>query len=241
MSKEGLKYHAGGVECFGEVYFDEKSKSKRPAVIVAHAWRGQDDFARDQAKKLAELGYIGFAADLFGNGKIGTTDEEAKKLIEPLVKDRLLLRERIIGAFETIRKNPLVDTSKIGAIGFCFGGLSVIELFKSGTPVRGVVSFHGVLTEPPGIKKGPIAEKLNGSILLLNGHDDPSVSQADLEKFETDMTKAKADWEVNIYGHAMHGFTNPQLHDRSKGLEYNEKAANRAFRSMQNFFTEIFK
>ncbi len=239
MNKEPLKYNAGGVESFGQLFYNSQAKAKRPAVIVAHAWKGQDESARNFAEKLADLGYIGFAADLFGGGKTTTSDVEAGQWIQPLILDRKLLRERIIGAFEAIRTNPLVDTSRIGAIGFCFGGLSVIELFKSGAKVRGVISFHGVLGSEKA-KLEPTASKLDGSILVLHGHDDPMVSKKDIDDFETEMTKAKADWEINIYGHAVHGFTNPNLHDRSKGLEYNERAAKRSFRAMENFFKEIF-
>lgn len=243
MQKEAFKYNAGGVECFGQLHYNPENKNKRPAVIVAHAWRGQDDFARSQAQKLAELGYIGFAADIFGQGKTATTDEEAGALIQPLFLDRKLLRERIIGAFDAVQKKPFVDKSRIGAIGFCFGGLTVIELFKSGANVRGVVSFHGVLGDTLGGNKAklePTASKLEGSILLLHGNEDPMVSKKDIDDFEAEMTKAKADWEIDIYGHAVHAFTNPKAHDRNKGMEYYERASKRAFRSMQNFFKEIF-
>ena len=237
MKELNITYQAGDVQSEGFLVYDDKIKSSRPAIIVAHAWRGQDDFARDKARSLAQLGYIGFAADLFGNRKNAANDEEAESLIKPLFSDRKLLQSRIIAAFDTLSQQPEVDKSRIGAIGFCFGGLAVIELLRSGTPVNSVVCFHAVLGNT-GAKTTPIAKNINGSILLLHGYDDPLVTTEDVLNTQKELNDAGVDWQMNIYGHTSHAFSNPQAHDKAKGLIYNEKINKRAWIAMKNFFEE---
>lgn len=237
MIENKILYQGHDVQSEGFLVYDDEIKTPRPGVLVAHAWRGQDDFARDKARALAKLGYIGFAADLFGNKKNASTDEEATALIKPLVSDRKLLQSRILAAFETFSKQPGVDKTRIGAIGFCFGGLSVIELLRSGTPVKSAVSFHGVLSfTGPNIV--PIAKNIKGSILMLHGYDDPLVPNSDVLNIQKEFNEAGVDWQMDIYGHTSHAFTNPQAHDTKKGLIYNEKICKRAWLAMKNFFEE---
>jgi dienelactone hydrolase len=243
MHSETIEYRCGGITLKGHLVYDPDVKVKRPAVIVAHAWRGQNDFARQKAFALAELGYIGFASDVYGNGICVNTDEESYNLMIPLFVDRSLLRERIKAAFDVLKQHPLVEPAFIGAIGFCFGGLTVIELLRSGADVSGVVSFHGVLGKEVGENKAklePNAEKINGSILILHGHDDPWVSEEDILAVQQEFTQAGVDWQMHIYGHAMHGFTNPELHDVKTGLVFNPKANFRSWQAMCNFFDEVF-
>jgi dienelactone hydrolase len=200
---------------------------------------GQDDFTRGQAKKLAEAGYVGIALDIYGDGTVAKSPEEAKQLMTPYYLDRPLLQQRMLAGFEAALKLPYVDKSKMGAIGFCFGGLSVIELLRSRAPVRGVVSLHGAISSKEaklGIKTGPI----NGALLVLHGNLDPLVSWEDIHSLAEEMTEAGADWEFDIYGHTMHAFTNPNAHDKNSGLVYNKKANDRAFQRMKLFFQEIF-
>lgn len=237
MKERTIPYQAADVQSEGFIVYDDKIKTPRPAVIVAHAWRGQDDFARDKARELARLGYIGFAADLFGNRKNAADDDEAGALIKPLFLDRKLLQQRIIAAYETLLQQPGVDPSRIGAIGFCFGGLTVIELLRSGTPVKSVVSFHGVLGHT-GAKTVPIAKNIKGSILLLHGYNDPLVPIQDVVDTQKEFNDAGIAWQMDIYGHTSHAFTNPMAHDKAKGLIYNEKIAKRAWTAMKNFFEE---
>lgn len=237
--EEKIVYSVGKTKCHGVLYYDPSIKGKRPAVVVAHAWMGQDAFARQKARDLAALGYVGFAADLFGNGLCVNTPEEAQKLIQPLLKERQLLRDRIVGAYEAIRSHPSVDPNRMGAIGFCFGGITAIELLRSGANLRGVVSFHGVLSDANATTV-PLAKRLHGSLLMLQGHDDPMVSQADLNHFQKQMTEAGVDWQLHIYGHAQHGFTNPAAADVQRGIIYNSKANERSWQSMRNFFEEVF-
>lgn len=236
-------------QCRGEVFkgylaHDSSKKGPKPAVIIAHAWRGNDAFARKKAEDLAKMGYVGFAADLYGGGKTATNDDEAFALMSPLFVDRELLRERINAGFNTMAKESIVDKERLGAIGFCFGGLAAIELFKSGAKLRGVVSFHGLLgTHLSSVEAVtvPLAPKLHGSILVLHGYLDPLVSKEDIQNFQTEMSKAGVDWQMHIYGSATHAFTNPEAHSPEKGLQHHAATEKRAFQSMTNFFNEVFK
>lgn len=222
---------------------EDLSTQKRPAIIVAHAWMGQDQFARDKADALAQLGYMAFAADLYGNGKTASNDEEAYHLMIPLFQDRALLQKRIRKALDQVRRHPGVDPSKIGAIGFCFGGLTVIELLRSGAEVQGGVSFHGVLGSKMGdiqAKTVPIAKGIKGSLLLLHGNEDPLVSPQDISNIQKELTDAKIDWQMNIYSHTSHAFTNPEAHNKKEGLIFQPRSSERAWWAMIHFFSECF-
>ncbi len=244
MKTEEIKY-AVGKDFTGNGYLAvEDGAHKRPGVIIAHAWRGQDAFVREKAKELAALGYVGFAADLYGNGRTAENDVEAAKLMKPLFEDRRELRRRIVGAFCELQKHPAVDPHNIGAIGFCFGGLTVIELLRSGTNVRSVVSFHGVLGNVLGdmtAETEPLHLPLKGSLLLLHGYKDPLVSSEDLLAIQKEFSDAEVDWQLHTYGTAAHAFSNPNATDEKNGLIYNEVANKRAWQSMKYFLQEQFK
>ncbi|MDP1880541.1 MAG: dienelactone hydrolase family protein [Parachlamydiaceae bacterium] len=215
-----------------------------PTVLVFHAWMGQDQFARDKAKALAQMGYIGFAVDLYGDGKCVSTAEEATLLMTPFFENRSLLQKRVKGAFEFISQYKQVDSSRIGAIGFCFGGLAAIELLRSGVNVKAVVSFHALLGNKMGqieAKTVPIAKSIAGSLLILHGYDDPLVSHEDILNMQQELNQANVDWQMHVYGHTAHAFTNPQAHDSKHGLMYQSKSCKRALESMQGFFKELFK
>lgn len=243
MQERTITYQCSGRQFQGFLVFDETTKVKRPALLVAHAWKGQDDFAREKARELARLGYVGFAADVYGNGISVHSDEEAQALMVPLFVDRKELQNRIVTAYNTLKEIDFVDKERLGAIGFCFGGLTAIELMRSGVDLKGVVSFHGVLgNEMKGLKaKRPVlAEQLKGALLILHGHDDPLVSLDDILAIQDEMTKARVDWQMDIYGHTKHAFTNPQAHEEKMGLVFNEKSSRRSWQSMRNFFEEVF-
>lgn len=242
MLKEDIHYSAGSKALKG-VLCHESSKEKKPGIIIFHAWMGLDKFARQKAEELAKMGYAAFAADLYGIDEPVKTPEEAQKLMFPLFLDRKLLQERVLAAFNELSNRPEVDRDKIGAIGFCFGGLSAIELYRSGAPVKRVVSFHGVLANQIREHKAktvPLANSIKGSILLLHGHDDPLVSRTDIKNLEDEFSQAKLDWQFHEYGGVSHAFTNPEAHDHKSGLVYDPTAAKRAWLSMQNFFEEVF-
>ncbi len=243
LREETITYQCEGKDFRGFLVQDPDVQGLRPAVLVAPAWRGLDLFAKQKAKELAELGYIGFAADLYGQGIHVDTNEKAQELMAPLFLDRQTLRDRIVAAYQTVANLKGVDKTRMGAIGFCFGGMTVIELLRSGVLLKGVVSFHGLLGDhlrEMTARRAPSASKLNGAILILHGHDDPLVSQEDITQLQEELTAAHVDWQMNIYGHTKHAFTNPEAHEKELGLLYNPITCRRALASMHRFFEEVF-
>lgn len=225
----------------GYLAYDSSHDQSRPAVLIVPTWMGLNDFVRQKADALAELGYVAYGVDLFGDGKVAQNAEEAQKLITPLVADRQLICDRLEMALQTVQSHPLVDPSKCAAIGFCFGGMSVLELAKSGCALCGVVSIHGVLGKPIDIpsKPVPIADTIPASILVLHGYKDALSPEEALLEFEKEMAARGADWQVVVYGEAMHAFTNPEANMPELSLQYHEKTANRAWLATQNFLSEI--
>ncbi len=219
----------------GYYAYDDRITGKRPAVLVCHDWSGKNDFAKKQAELLAELGYLGFALDMYGKGKIGSTNEEKSALMQPLISDRQhVLLPRLLAAWNTMKSLPEVDPNKTGAIGFCFGGLCALDLARSGVDIQAVASFHGLLNPLPTPTNTPIKAK----ILAFHGFEDPMVPPAILIGFATEMTKAKAIFEIDIYGHTQHAFTNPTANDPHSGLIYQPLAATRSAQSLIKFLAE---
>jgi dienelactone hydrolase len=216
--------------------FDDAITERRPAVLIAHMWDGRNSLVAEKAQKLAELGYVGFALDMYGKGVLGTSPEQNMALMQPFMSDRAMLQQRIHAALRAVKLLPWVDDNKIAAIGFCFGGLCVLDLARTGADIKGVVSFHGLLDVAHNIQDTPIKAK----VLALHGYDDPMVSSKQAIDFQNEMTKAGADWQLHSYGHTMHGFTNPAATDPDSGAFYNTTADRRSWLSMQNFLTEIF-
>ncbi len=186
---------------------------------------------------LAEMGYLGFALDMYGQGRTGITTHEKKALMEPLVNDRALLRDRVNAAYDALVGMSEVDSERIAIMGFCFGGLCSLDFARSGADIKGAVSFHGVLSRPAQLKLKPIKAK----ILVLHGYNDPMVPPEQVNEFCHEMTEAQADWQVHMYGHVQHSFTNPEAHDSHAGLVYNAQADQRSWLAMSNFLQEIFK
>lgn len=229
-------YHHDQEELHGFIAYDENSSKSRPAVIVVHDWTGSNEFARNKAEMLAEMGYLGFALDMYGEGRTGNTNEEKMALMNPLITDRIKLKNRVKAAFDTVAAMPEVDENRIAIIGFCFGGLCALDFARSGADLKGVVSFHGLLKKPEHVKP----EAIKAKILVLHGYNDPMVSPADVNNFCQEMTEANVDWQVQMYGRVQHSFTNPQAHDENLGLMYNDLAAKRSWQAMSNFLQELF-
>ena len=236
MHGENYSYQDGKQELQGYLAYDDQTKHLRPAVIVVHDWSGRNQFACQKADSLAEMGYVGFAVDMFGSGRLGTTLEEKQALIQPLVSDRSKLLQRINAAYLTVSTIPGVDAQRIAIIGFCFGGLCALDLVRSGAVLRGAVSFHGLLNKPD----IPTAKSINTKILALHGYDDPMVPPEQVNAFCQEMTTAGADWQMHMYGNTQHAFTNPAAHDSKLGTVYNELAARRAWQMMTYFLQEVF-
>lgn len=235
MQSKRVEYKENNLLLESVVAHDETKPGKKPAICIFHAWRGRDEFVEKKAQDLAKLGYVGCALDVYGKGVLGKTTDENVALMRPFMEDRTLLKRRILAGFEMVKSLPFVDTQKIGAVGFCFGGLCALDLARSGADVKGVVSFHGLLRAPEGQKNSCKAK-----VLVLHGHDDPSVPPDEVSAFEKEMTLAKVDWQVHVYGGTMHAFTNPIANDPKAGTVYCPKAEKRALLAMKNFFEEVF-
>lgn len=236
LKTQYVEYHDGDTLLEGYFAYNDSTNEKQPAVLICHDWSGKNEFACQKANKIAELGYVGFALDMYGKGKIGTTKEEKSALMQPLVQNRHQLQQRILAALAAVKKIDTVDHSRIGAIGFCFGGLCVLDLARSGADVKGVVSFHGLLNAPEDTITSPIKAK----ILALHGYDDPMVTPDHIMQFADEMTAAKVDWQLHMYGNTMHAFTNPQANDPGFGTVYDKQADHRSWIAMREFFKEIF-
>lgn len=243
MQTEEHTYFCHHTKLKGYFAWEKGKPPSRPGILIAPAWNGLDAFAKQKAQALAKLGYVAMAVDLYGDGITANSNEEALALMAPLFLDRVLLQERIKSGYDALRKHPLVDPQQIGGIGFCFGGLTMIELFRSGVDLKGVVSFHAVLgntLEDKHAKTVPISPNIKGSILILHGYDDPLVSAEDLARIQKELADAKIDWQLHVYGNTSHAFTNPQASDQKAGLIYNPKADQRSWQLMNAFFSEIF-
>lgn len=230
-----LSYFDADTELEAYVAYDDAQPTPQAAVLVAHAWGGRDDLACLRARQLAELGYVGFALDMYGKGMLGSGPEENAKLMTPFMQDRARLQQRMACALRAVRGLPNVDATRVAAIGFCFGGLCVLDLARTGADVCGVVSFHGLFSAPGNTAGTPIRAK----VLALHGHDDPMATPADVLALQTELTAAGADWQTHVYGHTVHAFTNPRAHDPDFGTVYNAAAERRAWQSMTAFLAEV--
>ena len=236
LQTEEIEYQVGDTLCRGFLAYDKSQASHKPCVMIAHDWSGRSDTFCNKAKQLAAKGYVGFAIDMYGNATLGHTNDEKKALLSPILEQRKQVTTRMLAAFKTATTLPQVDSSKIAAIGYCFGGLCVLDLARSGADVKGVISFHGILSPP----ESAVCEKIRSKVLVLHGYDDPMVPPAQVNQFANEMTTKKADWQIHMYGHTKHSFTNPEANDATLGLHYNEKADRRSWMNAELFFNEIF-
>lgn len=236
MHTEKVEYADNGVTLEGYLAYDDSSQGKRPVVLISHAWAGRGEFECKKAEVLAELGYAGFALDMYGQGKRGTNNEENTALMMPFMEDRALLRRRITAGLNKASELEVVNTAKISAMGFCFGGLCVLDLARSGADVKGVISFHGLFNAPENLPNAPIKAK----VLALHGQDDPMVPPEQVAALQKELTEAGVDWQIHAYGHTMHAFTNPEANDPGFGTVYNADADKRSWATMKNFLEEIF-
>lgn len=233
-----VDYESDGVKLQGYLAYDDAQKGKRPAVLIVHEWWGLNDYPKKRAEQIAKLGYVAFAADMYGKGVVAKTPEEAQKLASQFRQDRMLTRKRITAAFDVLKKFDFVDDNKIAAIGYCFGGMVALELARSGADIKGVVGFHTSLDTP----RPDDARNIKGKILICTGANDKSVPPEMRQAFQQEMDNAGVDWQMNIYSGAVHAFTNPASgSDPSKGVAYNANADRRSWAAMKLFFDEIFK
>jgi dienelactone hydrolase len=226
-----VDYKHGDLALEGYLACDETTPEKRPGVLVVHEYWGLNDYPRRRADELAKLGYVAFAIDMYGKGVVAKDSKEAGALAKAVKSDRKLMRERATAGLSVLKAHKLVDPARIAAIGYCFGGTTVLELARSGAPVAGVVSFHGGLDTPD----PKDASNIKGKVLVCNGADDPSCGPKAVAAFEDEMRAAHVDWQVMNFGGAVHGFTNS-----GNKKAYNEAADRRSWAAMRAFFDEIF-
>jgi dienelactone hydrolase len=235
---ETVDYKQGDATLEGFVANDDAAQGQRPGILVVHQWMGLTDYEKKRAEKLAQLGYVAFCADIYGKGVRPTSTQDAGTLAGKYKGDRQLLRARVNAALAALRQQALVDQKHVAAIGYCFGGTTVIELARNGADVAGVVSFHGGLDSPAPTD----GKNIKCKVLVCHGADDPFESVQDMAAFENEMRSAGVDWQLIKYGGAVHSFTQPNAgNDNSKGAAYNERADKRSWEAMTQFFAEIFK
>lgn len=209
----------------------------RPCVLLAHEWSGLNASMRAKAEMLARLGYVGFALDVYGKGVRGSEIGDNSHLMNPLLADRALLRRRLLAGLDAARRHPSVDARRIAAIGYCFGGLCVLDLARAAPPdLRGVVSFHGVLAPPNLGAQAPITAR----VLVLHGWDDPMAPPAHVVALARELTGAGAPWEFHAYGHAMHAFTFEGANMPERGIVHHPEADRRSWAAMRTFLEEVF-
>ena len=227
---EVIEYKQGDAVLEGYIAYDDAFKGQRPGVLIVHDWLGAGHYVRARAQQLASLGYVAFAADIYGKGIRPADAKEAAKVSGLYKNDRTLLRLRTNAGLDILRSHPRVDPDKLGAMGYCFGGMAVLELARSGSSVAGIVSFHGNLDTPDPND----AKNIKGKVLVLHGAEDPVVPPAQVAAFQNEMRAAGIDWQMNYYSGALHNFTNPEV------KSYQRQADKRSFEAMKLFFHEVF-
>lgn len=235
---KAIEYRQDGALLEGLSVHDSSISGKRPGILIAHQWKGLTDYEKRRAEMLAKLGYNVFAIDVYGKGVRPPSREAAAAEAGKYKANRALLKSRVRAGFEILRKDPLTDPEKMAAIGYCFGGTTVLELARSGAELDGVVSFHGALETPnPGE-----AKNIRCKVLALHGADDPFVPPKEVQAFQDEMRQGGVDWQLVAYGGAVHSFTDWNAgKDNSTGSAYNEKADHRSWEAMKAFFAELFK
>lgn len=234
IKNEVFPYTVGDNHFEGTLSFDDSFSGPRPGVLIGHAWGGQGAFDNGRADALAALGYTALAIDVYGKGKRGSNAEENAALMQPLLDDRVELAVRLNGSLKALAAHETVSADNTAMIGYCFGGLCALDLARSGAPIKGAVSLHGLFSPPP------TSVKIEASILALHGWDDPMAPPESVLEFSQEMTAAGADWQLHAYGHAMHSFTNPDANDRAFGTVYDPKADRRSWQAVCNFLAEVF-
>jgi len=231
-----VQYQQNDTVLQGYLAYDDAVSGKRPGVLVVHEFWGLNQFAKQRAEAVAQLGYVALAVDMYGEGKTTRDRAEARRWAGH-VRSTPLMRERAQAGLNVLAQQNQVDPQRLAAIGFCFGGTTVLELAYSGAEVRGVASFHGGLSVP----KPEEMKNIKASLLVLHGANDPHIKAEAITAFQEAMRQAGVDWTMVFFGNAVHSFTNPEAGtDPSKGVAYDAQAAARSWKYLQIFLAEIF-
>lgn len=232
-----IDYKAGDTDMKGFLAYDDAASGNRPGVLVIHEWWGNDDYVKFRAQELAKLGYIAFAGDMYGGAKTTNDAKQAGEWAGQIKKNPKLARERLEAALNTLKQQPNVDSEKLGAIGYCFGGTCVLQMARWNMPVKAVVSFHGDLT-PIEPAKAPTQVK----ILVCTGAADSFVPQTAIDEFKKEMAAAGAVVKILSYPDAHHSFTNPNADSHHiDNIKYNADADKKSWEDMKAFFADVFK
>jgi dienelactone hydrolase len=236
ISTRLVDYRDGDLVFEGKLAWDDDIAGPRPGVLVAHTIRGRSQFEESKAELLAAMGYTGFAIDVYGKDAIGSEFDHCREMMESLRSERAVLQRRLLQAVQALRDQAEVDASRIAAMGYCFGGLCALDIARTGEPLAGVVSFHG-LFDAPGNTAG---NRIRARILALHGWDDPLATPEQAVAFGEELSSMGADWQLHCYGNVRHAFTNPAA-DASNGVTvYNDAADRRSWAAAQYFLSELF-
>ena len=230
-----LEYLDGGTLCKGFYYTPENVTEPLPVVLVCPAWDGLVQEVHDKAAKLAREGYIAFAVDILGEGKTMSDMSQLEATLAPFKSDRGMLLRRLQAAVSAAKTIPEANFTRMAAIGYCFGGMCVLDLARSGSAdIKAVAAFHGALVGND-LADGAI----HAHVLVLHGHDDPLVPPQQVSDFQQEMTRRQADWQLVSYGHTVHAFTRPGANMPQVGAVYNASADQRSWRAMRDFLAEV--
>lgn len=222
----------------GFVAFDDSKEASRPGILIVHDWMGLGPFTEDKAKLFAKEGYVAFAVDLYGKGIQPKNHDEAGQLAKKYLDNRPLLREHIKAAYDKLISMKNVDPNKIAIMGYCLGGTAALELARSGAPLVGTISLHGILSNPTPLD----AKNIKGHVLILHGAEDPHVPSSQVNAFKDEMKKAGINMEFISYPGAVHGFTNPAAgNDKSEGVAYDADADKKSWKKLNEFLKQVFK
>jgi len=232
-----VEYRQGGTILQGFFAWDDAANGRRPGVLVVHEWWGHNQHARNQARRLAEAGYVGFALDMYGKGKLAAHPKDAEAFMIEATRDPAVMSARFDAALERLKRDPHVDPEKIAAIGYCFGGAVVLGRARAGADLDAVVSFHGTLATKTPAQKGMVKAR----VLVLTGAADPMIPPEQVEAFRSEMTAAGARFEVVSYPGAKHSYTNPQADKAGMdGLAYDAEADRKSWAAMLGLFQQVF-
>lgn len=228
-----IEYQDQGVDL--QAYFAvPEGDGPYPIILVGHDWSGRNDFATKSADYVAKLGYAAVAIDMYGKGVVAETIDDKQRLLMPLLEDRSFLQRRAKCGLEAAKTVEKGNISFVAGMGFCFGGVVMLDLARMGEDLKSVVTFHASLAKPGNLTE----QKIKTKILTLHGHDDPMVPPEQVLGFEEEMTKAQADWQMHVFGHTYHSFMTPKAKETDLGMVYNALAAERSWKYMENFFKE---
>jgi len=240
LAEQEVEYISEGTILKGFLVYDKKIEGKRPGVLVVHEWWGHNDYARNRARMLAELGYTALAVDMYGDGKKADHPEDAQKFAGAIFSNVKIGEDRFSAAYDFLKDQETVDSNNIAAVGYCFGGAVVLHMARIGMDLKAVASFHGGIQAITPAEEG----KVKAVILVCNGADDPFVTQEQIDAFRKEMDSAKVQYEFVNYEGAIHSFTSPAADSLGKKFNmpfaYNEKADKESWQEMQNVFNKVF-